>query len=165
MGKENLLKLINFRPITDNDLDFLCELYADTRADEMTLSGWEQTEIDKFLNMQFNIQHKQYMDNYKKAQFEIVLYNKVPAGRLYVDRRKKEIRIIDIALLRQFQRQGIGSRIMKNLITETDDKQVPIGLHVEYNNPAMGLYERLGFKKCELIGIYYFMKRNPSPKS
>jgi len=35
----------------------------------------------------------------------------------------------------------------------------PLSLHVEENNPAMGLYERLGFKKGALTGVYYFMER------
>jgi ribosomal protein S18 acetylase RimI-like enzyme len=164
MTKKNNHELIDFRPITDKDLDFLSKVYADTRADEMAVSGWEQEKIDEFLKMQFNIQHKQWMENYKGAQFDIILYNKAPAGRLYVLRKEDDIRIIDIALFRQFQRQGIGSKIMNDLITEADEKQVKLSLHVEHNNPAMGLYERLGFKKGELIGVYYFMERPPKTK-
>jgi ribosomal protein S18 acetylase RimI-like enzyme len=53
---------------------------------------------------------------------------------------------------------------MDDLIAEADQKQVTLSLHVEHNNPAMGLYERLGFEKKDLVGIYYFMSRPPASK-
>ena len=53
---------------------------------------------------------------------------------------------------------------MNDLIAEADQKQVRLSLHVEQNNPAMGLYERLGFEKKDLAGIYYFMARPPVSK-
>ncbi|MCP4153689.1 MAG: GNAT family N-acetyltransferase [bacterium] len=162
MNKEKLAsEAITFRPITDKDLEFLLKVYASTRAEEMAMSGWNVQEIDNFLRMQFNLQHTQYMDNYKKAAFDIILFHEVPAGRLYVKRYKNDIRIIDIALLTQFRRQKIGSKIMQTLIDESHRKNMTLSLHVEQNNPAMGLYEQLGFEKKELKGIYYFMERPP----
>jgi len=167
MDKKADASLISFRPIkeTAEDLEFLYLVYASTRAEEMAMAGWSEKEVEDFLRMQFDLQHRQYMRNYKNARFEVILYDKIPVGRLYVDRRDNDIRIIDIALLPEFRRQGIGSTIMKNLVYEADEKQVTLSLHVEYNNPAMGLYERLGFKKGELSGIYYYMERLPELKN
>jgi ribosomal protein S18 acetylase RimI-like enzyme len=166
MDKKADASLISFRPIkeTAEDLEFLYRVYASTRAEEMAMTGWTEAQIEEFLRMQFKLQHTQWLQNYKKAKFEIILYNKVPVGRLYVDRRTDDIRIIDIALLPEFRRQGIGATIMKNLVDEADERQVTLSLHVEFNNPAMGLYERLGFKKGELSGIYYYMERSPELK-
>ncbi|MCG8636158.1 MAG: GNAT family N-acetyltransferase [Desulfobacterales bacterium] len=162
MKKSSPDNLIKFRPITDRDLPFLSQLYADTRAQEMAMSGWEQQQIDRFLQMQFDLQHKQWMENYPDAQFDIILYDKIPAGRLYVHRKKDDIRIIDIALLSRFRLQGIGTWLMNRLTSEADKKQLPLSLHVEHNNPVMGLYERLGFtRQGELKGVYYFMSRPP----
>lgn len=160
------VSLIDFRPIkkTQEDLELLFEIYASTRNEEMALTGWSKQEIETFLRMQFELQHKQYLKNYKDAAFEIILYEKTPAGRLYVDRRKDDIRIIDIALLPRFRRHGIGSKIMKELITEADKKQRNISLHVERNNPALNLYETLGFKKVDTTGVYYFMERQPQKR-
>ncbi|MCP5052926.1 MAG: GNAT family N-acetyltransferase [bacterium] len=159
--KKANLKLVDSRPETEQDQEFLYRLYASTRAGEMALTGWNDQQKEDFLRMQFGLQHKQYLENYKKASFDIILFNKAPAGRLYVDRRKKEIRIIDIALLPEFQRQGIGSMLMNRLIDEADKKEHPLSLHVEQDNPAMGLYEHLGFEKGKLVGVYYFMERKP----
>jgi ribosomal protein S18 acetylase RimI-like enzyme len=155
--------LITFRPIkkTQEDMELLFKVYASTREEEMTLTGWNKEEIDAFLRMQFGLQHKQYMENYKNAAFEIILYNKIPVGRLYVDHRKDDIRIIDIALLPEFRRRGIGTKIMRDLIAEADQKQIKLSLHVEQNNPAMNLYEKLYFKKSKITGVYFFMERKP----
>lgn len=167
MDKEKLASdSITFRPIRENeeDLEFLYKVYASTRAEEMAMTGWSAKETENFLRMQFDLQHKQYMQNYKKAAFDIILYHKRPVGRLYVDRRKDDIRIVDIALLTEFRRQKIGSKIMKELMAEADEKNVTLSLHVEHNNPAMGLYESLGFVKKELKGIYFFMERPPTSR-
>jgi len=166
MKKESSLSPITFRPIktTPEDLALLFEIYASTRNEEMALTGWSKPEIDAFLRMQFGLQHKQYLENYENASFEIILYEKTPAGRFYVDRRKDDIRIIDIALLPRFRRRGIGSKIMENLIDEADKKQVNLSLHVEQNNPVLNLYKTLGFKKVDTTGVYYFMERQPQKK-
>jgi ribosomal protein S18 acetylase RimI-like enzyme len=165
MNKEKLASAsITFRPIRENqeDVGFLFKVYASTRAEEMAMSGWNEKEIENFLHMQFNLQHTQYRQNYKNAAFDIIFYQEKPVGRLYVDRRADDIRIVDIALLPEYRRQGIGSKIMKELIGEADEKKVKLSLHVEHFNPAMALYERLGFEKKGDTGVYFFMER-PAP--
>jgi ribosomal protein S18 acetylase RimI-like enzyme len=157
---------ITFRPISESetDLEFLYSVYVSTREEEMTLTGWNEKQIEEFLRMQFNLQHRQYRQNYENAAFDIILYHNNPVGRLYVDRRRDDIRIVDIALLKKFRRKKIGSKIMRELIAEADEKDVNLSLHVEHNNPALGLYHRLGFEQKELKGIYYFMVRPPGAK-
>ncbi len=159
-------KLIAFRPFreTPGDLEFIYRVYASTRADEMKLTDWNEKQVEDFLRMQFGIQHKQYMGNYTNASFDIILYDRVPVGRLYVDRQPEDIRIIDIALLPEFRGKGLGSALMDNLTAEADREKVTLSLHVEQNNPALGLYERLGFEKKNLVGIYFYMVRQPQPK-
>jgi ribosomal protein S18 acetylase RimI-like enzyme len=165
MDKEKLAKqAITFRPITesDDDIRFLFQVFASTRAEEMAVTGWSKEQVDQFLGMQFNLQHTQYMRNYKNPTFDIILYNEAQAGRLYIDRGKKEIRIVDLALLPEFRSRGIGTKILNALITEADSKNLALGLHVEHNNPAMSLYKRLGFIQKGDTGVYLFMEKSPS---
>ncbi|MBP7460917.1 MAG: GNAT family N-acetyltransferase [Candidatus Delongbacteria bacterium] len=152
---------IEFRPITDNDQELLYHIYAMTRMEEVKLTGWDDHRIEWFLRMQFKAQHLHYMKNYSHASFDIIRYHEVSIGRLYVHRCQVEIRIIDIALLPEYRNQGIGSRIMKALIEESERKGIPLTLHVESNNPAQHFYSRLGFAKADDIGIYHFMRRIP----
>jgi ribosomal protein S18 acetylase RimI-like enzyme len=163
MEKEIDFSLIHFRPITDEDIAFLYQVYASTRAEEMAMTGWNAEQVEEFLWMQFRLQHTQYLHNYKNASFEIILYEKEQIGRLYVDRRENEIRIIDLSLLPGFRRLGIGTKIIKNLMAEADEKCLPLNLHVLQNNPAKSLYEKLGFKKTGEFGFHFLMERAPAP--
>lgn len=149
---------ISFRPICADDMPFLYDVYASTRELELSVVPWSPQEKEDFLRMQFNAQHVYYQEHYADARFEVILCDGQPAGRLYVQRRDDEIRVVDIALLPDFQRHGIGGKIMRDLIDEARAAGVPVGIHVECNNPAMRLYERLGFVKIGTTGVYHLME-------
>jgi len=150
------------QPISDQDLDFLFELYSITRADEMALSGWSQADVQNFLFMQFNLQHAQYMKNYSNPSFDLIKLGDNTIGRLYVNRGNSEIRIIDIAILPDFRKRGVAKFLMNQIIQESMDVNKKITLHVEQNNPILAWYSNLGFKTISEIGIYYYMELNPS---
>jgi ribosomal protein S18 acetylase RimI-like enzyme len=149
------------RPETVPDREFLYQLYASTRLPEMAMTGWDKGQIESFLRMQFDLQHSQYLQNHPAASFDIICINGMPAGRLYVDRGNKQILIIDISLLPDFKGQGVGGRILRDLVDEADAKGLVMSLHVEVNNPVRTFYTRLGFREMEQRGMYYSMERTP----
>lgn len=150
---------ISFRPITNDDLEFLYKVYASTRYEEMSVTGWNSEAIDAFLRMQFRLQHTQYLQNNPRATFSVILVDTTPAGRLYVDRRTDTISVIDIALLSEFRLRGIGGHIMRNLAEEADANGLAMRLHVERNNPILAFYKRLGFQTKGDQGIYLSLER------
>lgn len=152
---------VTFRPITDDDLPFLSRLYADTRREELEPVPWTSAQKKAFLQQQFEAQHHHYQTHFAAARFDIILLDGQPAGRLYVQQRPDEIRIIDIALLRQHRGHGIGSKLMKEILAQGHERGVPVRIHVEKNNPALRLYRRLGFRKIEDQGVYYLMEWTP----
>lgn len=152
---------VTLRPITEVDREFLLRVYALTRREEMALSGWDDDRIAEFLAWQFQLQHDQYLTNYPGAAFDVVLADGVPAGRLYVHRRPDDIRIIDIAVLPEHRGRGIGGRLMAGLVAESEERDVPLSLHVETMNPVQEWYRRLGFVEKELRGVYLYMERPP----
>jgi ribosomal protein S18 acetylase RimI-like enzyme len=152
---------VRLRPITENDIPVSADVYADSRAEEMSQSGWPQAEIDNFLKMQFDLQHKQYVEHYPGAKLDLIVVAEQAVGRFYVHRTSKEIRIMDIAVLRSWRKKGIASILLKQIIAESEETQLLLSLHVEYNNPILPYYERLGFVKGELRGVYYYMERRP----
>ncbi len=153
---------ITFRPIGPDDESFLYEVYASTRAEEMALVDWTEDQKHAFLRMQFNAQHQYYQDVYAGGNFQIILLNEQPIGRLYLARWSQEIRIIDIALLPQFRNAGIGTALLKDLLAEAAQVGKAVTIHVEKFNQALRLYERLGFVKTLDKGVYFFMKWTPS---
>lgn len=152
---------ITFRPISDDDLGLLRRIYASTRADEMAVVPWTEAEKVAFLNVQFEAQHKYYQEVFPDAEFSILERDGEPIGRLYLDRREDEHRLIDIALLPEFRGQGLGGELMRGVLDEAASGGKMVRIHVEQNNPAMRLYERLGFEKIEDQGVYWLMEWRP----
>jgi ribosomal protein S18 acetylase RimI-like enzyme len=89
----------------------------------------------------------------------VIERNGQPIGRLYLDRRDDELRIVDIALLTEHRGGGIGNAILTDLIDEASGSGIPVRIHVERNNPALGLYRRLGFREIGDEGVYLHMER------
>lgn len=155
--------MITLRPITDDDQEFLYRLYTSTRAAEKELVDWTNEQWNEFLRMQFNLQHTQYMRNYEQPSFDVIMLDDTPVGRLYVNRVPVEIRIIDISLLPEYRNRGIGAGLMRNILREGNDRNIPVTLHVEKNNPALGLYQRLGFRIKGDQGVSWFMEHVATP--
>lgn len=153
---------VTLRPIVPADEPLLRAIYASTRADEMALLPWQDTEKEAFLAQQFEAQHSFYQQEFKAARFDVIERDGKAIGRLYVDRRAEEIRIIDIALLPEARGAGIGGAIMRELLDEARDVGKAVTIHVERNNPALGLYRRLGFTDVEDQGVYLLMRWSAS---
>ena len=152
------------RPIRARDQAFLYQVYAGTRTKELAPLPWDEAEKAAFLRMQFDAQHKYYTEQFPDARFDVVLDRGRRIGRLYVDRRAGEIRIIDIALLPERRGNGIGGMLMQELLDEAAAAGKPVRIHVEKFNRALGLYQRLGFSQIEDQGVYLLMEWLPPGK-
>ena len=69
---------------------------------------------------------------------------------------------MDIAILPEFRGAGAGTRLLKALQEEAAAGGKSLSIHVEGFNPAMRLYERLGFRAVEDRDPYVFMEWRPS---
>lgn len=151
------------RPISSADTDFLFRVYASTRLEELALLDWGDAQKEAFLKMQFEAQHTYYMEQFPNAGFHILVYDDIDVGRLYLDLKTDEIRIIDIALIPTFRGQGLGTSCMNAILDMGQEIGVPIRIHVERNNRALSWYQRLGFQKISETGIYFLMEKLPGP--
>lgn len=143
-------------------MDFLLRVYHSTREEELAMVvDWTAEMKDAFIRQQFNAQHVWYQEHYGGASFDVILVDGEPAGRLYVHRRPKEIRLVDIALLPGFRKGGLGTSILRGLLAEGEAAGKPVTIHVEIYNPAMRLYERLGFRPIEDRGVYRLLEWVP----
>lgn len=151
--------VITLRPVTSDDLDFVKRVYASTRERELSLVPWPAEQKAAFLEMQFAAQDRDYHANYPDAAFDVILLDGAPIGRLYVDRRRDEVSIIDIALLPEHRGLGIGGRLLADLIAESEAAGKPLEIYVEKYNRAQILYRRLGFVEAGDAGVYWRMVR------
>lgn len=153
------------RPATDDDAELLLRVYASTRDDELRRVPWPHEQKDAFVRMQFEAQARHYRAHYAGATYEVILVDGAPAGRLYLYRTPRELRIMDVALLPEFRRRGIGERILRDLFADADQRGRLVSIHVEHLNPARRLYERLGFRAVdegEETSAYVLMERLPA---
>jgi RimJ/RimL family protein N-acetyltransferase len=146
------------RPVQEEDEALLLELYSSTRADEMALLPWDMEQKQAFVQMQFSAQQKHYRAYFPHATHEMILAEGQPVGRLYVDRRETEIRILDVTLLPQARGRGIGMQIVLDLMKEADHENKSYSIYVESFNRSLGLFQRLGFVKSEESGASWLME-------
>lgn len=148
---------ISLRPFQADDEAFLFRLYCDTRAKEMADWGWNDSQQQAFLSMQFRARNLAY-STYPNIKHSIILNSDQPIGRLLVSRKDDELRLVDIALLGEACGQGIGAKLISDLFELAVRESKPVRLHVEKSNPAFRLYQRLGFQILENTGTQFFME-------
>jgi ribosomal protein S18 acetylase RimI-like enzyme len=149
---------LSFRPITAVDLPFLFAVYASTRNEELAPLPWTDAQKTAFLDQQFQAQHTDYQRNYAHAEWLVIMRAGSGVGRLYIDRNAREHSVIDIALLPEHRGHGLGAAIMRDLMDEAQTAGKPLTIYVEKYNPALRLYQRLGFQAVEDKGIYDLMR-------
>jgi len=156
----------NLRPVAADDEQFLLGLYASTRVEELQPVPWTDDQKHAFLTQQFHAQDVSYRDNYPNGSFSVVELDGVSIGRLIVARLDGgELRIVDIALLPEHRNHGIGTRLIKGVLQEAARDSSTVSLHVELWNPAVQLYERLGFRKVSANDIHLRMEWVPGGES
>jgi ribosomal protein S18 acetylase RimI-like enzyme len=149
---------ITLRPVSAADEAFLRQVYASTRTEELAQVPWDHEQKTTFLRMQFDAQARYYHEVYPNGAFDVILIEGEPAGRLYVNRGPDEVRIIDIAMLPAFRNRRIGTHLIGALQAEAALARKPLRIHVERFNPALRLYERLGFQPIADRGVYLFLE-------
>ncbi len=150
---------LRLRPITAADTAFLTQVYGSTREDELAQVPWPAEQKQAFIEMQFAAQHAHYQQHYHDAMFAIIEHGVVAIGRLYLAHWASEHRIVDITLLPPFRGRGFGSAILQAIIAAASDHGRPVSIHVEQFNPALRLYQRLGFQFVSEYGVYHLMRR------
>ena len=139
---------ISFRHATEDDVDFLYAMHVATMKEYVDQTwGWD----DAF-------QESVFQKNYVPAEIRVVTFEGKNVGMISLEEREEDIFLRAIEILPSHQGQGIGARIVQQIITETASKQKPVLLYVLKVNPTKGLYERLGFSAIEETDTHFIMK-------
>lgn len=154
---------ISARPAGSDDQDFLFQVYCSTRQEEVHSWGWTAEQAAAFLRMQFDARRRSYAAAYPSGVESILDEGGTPIGSLLVRRSPKEIQLVDIALLPDYRNRGIGTRIISELIREAANSKAALRLSVLAGNPAIRLYERLGFLVTDKGTMYLEMEHGASP--
>ncbi len=146
------------RPETDADIPVLMRIYASTREEELAPVPWSEEQKQEFVAQQFEAQRAHYRKFFADCAFDVIEECGTPAGRLYLQVRQTQLHVIDVTLLPQWRRRGIGTAILEALQETGRARGKGVGIMVEKFNPALRLYERLGFKPIADHGVYLEME-------
>ncbi len=152
---------VTLRPATDADYAFMRKLYASTREEEMQRFPFDDAQKRVFLDQQFAAQFEHYGVHYPTCERNIIETDGQPIGRLWIDEWRDQIRLVDIALLPEWRGSGIGAALLRDVLARGAVAGKPVTIHVEAYNPALRLYERLGFEQVDTSGVYYLMRWTP----
>jgi ribosomal protein S18 acetylase RimI-like enzyme len=118
------------------DYAFAQRLYVETMEPLLTeLGAWDEQQIVARFKQAFD-----------PAEVQIIQVNGVDAGYLQVSESAEEISLDRIHLAAPFRSHGIGTRLIRELMSAARAKGKPVSLTVVRNNPAFALYRRLGFQ-------------------
>jgi ribosomal protein S18 acetylase RimI-like enzyme len=149
---------IALRSAREGDREHLLAVYAAYRAEELDQVDWAPGAREAFVETQFAAQDHEYRRHNPEGRFDVIEVDGVPAGRLYVDRRPGDLRIVDIALLPAYRGLGVGGRLIAELQSQAAADGRIVSIHVEATNRAAELYQRLGFVVAEELGVYRRME-------
>lgn len=153
---------VELRSVTDDDDQFLLSLYAGTREQELSQVEWAEGQRESFLRWQFDLQRQEYSARFPDAAYHVILVDERPAGRIWVGTDDMQIRLLDIALLPEFQNRGVGTALLHRLM----DQAAKAGKALRHmvfmlNSDAHRFYERLGFTVIDDLGAYRHMEWRP----
>jgi len=137
------------------------DLYASTREEEMQQFPFDAAQKHEFLSQQFSAQFEHYRIHYPTCERNIIECEGQPIGRFWVDEWPDQIRLVDIALIPQWRGSGTGTALVRSVLDRGAKAGKPVTIHVEGFNPALRLYERLGFQKVDTNGVYFLMRWTP----
>jgi ribosomal protein S18 acetylase RimI-like enzyme len=153
---------VHLEPASPADESFIYATFASTRTEELSPTGWSDEQKEQFLRMQFEAQRQSYLRDLPEAEYTVIRCGSAAVGRLIVERTPSEIHIVDIALLTQFRKQGIGSILMRRMLGEAEQTGKSVRLFVEKFNPALRWYERMGFEVVSTGPMYLEMIWRPA---
>ncbi|HEY1784246.1 MAG TPA: GNAT family N-acetyltransferase [Pirellulales bacterium] len=127
----------SMRGATEADADFLYDLNRQTMRDYVcqTWGDWDET-----------FQTRLFAEKFVPAENQIIVLGDQPIGLLSVQRSPEHIFVRALEIAPAWQRGGVGTAIMVQLLAEAREHGMPLELQVlKVNADARRLYERLGF--------------------
>lgn len=154
---------VTVRHAAPHESEFIFEVYAASRADEVAMFGWDVAQTDAFLRSQFDIRGRSYAMQFPRATHSVIVFEKNNAGTMVIDRAEGAFTLVDIAVLPEYRRRGIASHLLRELQTQAAEENKSVVLHVEkINATALKLYRKHEFDVTAETDLYYEMRWTPA---
>jgi GNAT superfamily N-acetyltransferase len=123
------------RPAGQQDESFLYACYKQTMHEYVDQTwGWNEES-----------QRTSFIEHLPWQRLQIIMIGPIAVGAACVVDSPSCVDLEMIIIDQRFQRMGIGSDFIANLLRRARDGRRPVRLRVLKVNPSKALYERLGF--------------------
>jgi ribosomal protein S18 acetylase RimI-like enzyme len=140
------------RPAQESDIPFLLRLRRESMDGHLEAMGASTSEADHLARLK---------DRFECA--EVLLQEGRPVGLLKVSRDNSAWRVIQIQLAAELRGQGLGAKLLDNVIRDAVAAGASLTLGVLKANPARSLYRRLGFVEVSESASEYEMRYAGAP--
>ena len=128
---------IQLRKAAPEDFDFVRSVHHRTMQGYVKefFGSWDQ-----------DYQNQRFARAYKIEEAWIIVRGGTDVGWLARRESEENLLLTEFYVAAEYQNQGIGTQILRDVISEAGRKNKSVSLGVLKNNPARRLYEREGFK-------------------
>ena len=133
------------RPDRDADEDAFCSMFVAIRRGPMDAAGFDDATVERLVQHQFDLQRVGYRYTYPLARTEAIVVGDDVVGRLITDDSGDHIVLVDVMVDPQRQACGIGTRVLRQLISRHPGRAIE--LRVNRGAPADAWYRKHGFEQ------------------
>ena len=140
---------MEYSPADDSDKPYFQDLHEQCYRDVVTrqFGSWEPKTQRLNFNARWPVQ-----------QFSKIIIDGNVVGGIWLDEHDEFRQIREIQIHPTYQGQGIGTRVVQDVIYRSQQMDKKLMLKVLHENHALALYERLGFVVTDDTGVQYVME-------
>lgn len=150
--------IVTLRPESDQDEPFLQRLIVETIAGELGASQWPEPMRSHLLGIQYTARRHSHRTNFPQAASYIIDADAADAGWALVTTLPQQIQLVEIMVLPELRGRGIGAAAIRQVLATAAAAAKPVRLNVNVTNQAaVGLYQRLGFRRVNGDEVQHIM--------
>jgi ribosomal protein S18 acetylase RimI-like enzyme len=140
-----------FRPALSSDGPLLYRLMREAIGPYVTqLWGWDEA-----------FQQERWARVFDPSRWQIIADGRQDVGGLELEHRPDELYLANLLIFPEHQGRGIGTAVIRGLLSTSHAEGKPLRLQVLKVNPARALYARLGFVEQGETETHYLMVAPP----
>jgi ribosomal protein S18 acetylase RimI-like enzyme len=150
--REQEMDDVRLRPATFDDIDPRYRIHRAALGSYVERTwGWDE-----------GWQAGHFREHFDVSVRQVIEYRGQAIGFLDVIEEEGRTLLASIRITPAFQRRGIGTSLIRDVLSGAASRRVPVVLRVLRINPARSLYERLGFEIVGVSDTHYIMTAHPS---
>ena len=106
-----------------------------------------------------DFQRDYHKKDFAPSDFQVILFAGKGVGVISIKHRADHVSLGEFYILPEYQRRGIGTFLIRQVIEDAQGRQLPVRLQFLKVNPVRRLYERMGFSIVGENEHYYQMER------